>query len=80
MVLVPSQKPYFEVNITTKPFQMPRACDKGAKTEGQHYSKLSAGVKTISNYPGKWERDGSSPQPKTLLSRDEMTTFPLCLG
>ena len=38
MVLVPSQKPYFEVNITTKPFQMPRACDKGAQTGGQHYS------------------------------------------
>ena len=31
MILVPSQKPYFEVNITTKPFAMPRACDKGAQ-------------------------------------------------
>ena len=59
MVLVPSQKPYFEVNITTKPFAMPRACDKGAQTRGKHYS--------MTYYPGKWERDGSSPQSKTLL-------------
>ena len=41
---------------------MIRACGKGAQTRGQHY----AGIKTISYYPGKWERDGSSPQPKTL--------------
>ena len=38
MVLVPSQKPYFEVNMTTKPFPMPRACDKGAQTRGENYS------------------------------------------
>ena len=63
---VPKRKPIFQVNMTTKPFPMPRACAKGVETRGQDYSMTFCyGHFYRTSSTGK---DGSSPQEETYLS------------
>ena len=67
MVLVPSQNLTLRLTSLPNLLQCPQHVIRVHKQGDNTTPLLSAGVKTISYYPGKWERDGSSPQPKTLL-------------